>query len=167
MNASHLGPMLRTLSLLALARIAVAQEPLRVASPNGRNEVQVAVMQGRLTYAVRRAGRNIVLPSTLGFVFKGQPVLRDSMRITASSRSTHDETWTQPWGEVARVRDHHNELRVSVAETAAPQRRFDFVVRAFNDGIGFRYEFPAQAPLADFVISDELTQFNLADDAKS
>ena len=65
------------------------------------------------------------------------------------------------------MRDHHNELRVSVAETAAPGRKFDFVVRAFNDGIGFRYEFPAQPALGDFVISDELTQFNFADDAKA
>ena len=65
------------------------------------------------------------------------------------------------------MRDHHNELRVSVVETAAPARKFDVVFRAFNDGIGFRYEFPAQPGLGEFVISDELTQFNLADDAKS
>jgi alpha-glucosidase len=103
----------------------------------------------------------------LGFEFKGAPRLRDGLRITGTKRSSRDETWTQPWGEVSRVRDHHNELRVSVSETAAPQRRFDVVVRAFNDGIGFRYEFPAQPGLSDFVISDELTQFNFADDAKS
>ena len=65
------------------------------------------------------------------------------------------------------MRDHHNQLRVSVVETAAPGRTFDFVVRAFNDGIGFRYEVPTQAALGEFVISDELTQFNLADDAKA
>src|SRR3712207_8821441 len=49
---------------------------------------------------------------------------------------SHDETWTQPWGEVARVRDHHNELRVEVAEQRAPSRRLALVVRAFDDGIG-------------------------------
>ena len=65
------------------------------------------------------------------------------------------------------MRDHHNELRVSVVETTAPARRFDVVFRVFNDGVGFRYEFPAQPGLGDFVITDELTEFTLADDAKA
>src|SRR5213082_2652360 len=146
---------------------AAPQDRLRVASPDGRNQVTVEIRDGGLYYSLNRDTRPLFLPSRLVVAFRGAPPLRDSLRIVDTARSAHDETWTQPWGEVARVRDHHNELRVSVAESAAPQRRFDVVVRAFNDGIGFRYEFPAQAPLAEFVISDELTQFNLADDAKS
>ncbi|HYS69770.1 MAG TPA: glycoside hydrolase family 97 protein [Gemmatimonadaceae bacterium] len=157
-----------TALLMALtATAAVAQDTLTVSSPDGRNKVGVATYQGRLYYILSRDGRPLLLPSMLGFEFKGAPTLRDSLRITGSKRATHDETWTQPWGEVARVRDHHNELRVSVEETAAPRRHFDFVVRAFNDGIGFRYEVPAQPALGDFVISEELTQFNLADDSKA
>jgi len=149
------------------ATAAVAQDTVGVSSPDGRNKVGVATHDGVLYYVLSRDGRSLLMPSMLGFEFKEARTLRDSLRITGTKRSTHDETWTQPWGEVARVRDHHNELRVSVEETAAPRRRFDFVVRAFNDGIGFRYEFPAQPGLTDFVISDELTQFNLADDAKA
>jgi len=106
------------------------------------------------------------MPSVLGFEFRGAPALRDSIRITGSSRATVDETWTQPWGEVSRVRDHQNELRVSVAE-ASLGRKFDVVFRAFNDGIGFRYDVPAQPNLAAFEIQDELTEFFLADDAKA
>src|SRR5467141_1725443 len=149
------------------ASSVVAQDTISVASPDGRNKVGVAVYEGKLYYILNRDGRSLLQPSMLGFEFKGAPTLRDGLRITGSQRSTHDETWTQPWGEVARVRDHHNELRISVAETAAPARKFDFVVRAFNDGIGFRYEFPAQPALNDFVISEELTQFNMTDDAKA
>jgi alpha-glucosidase len=149
------------------AAAATAQDTVSVASPDGRTRVGVAVQEGKLYYRVNRDGRPLLLPSMLGFEFKGATPLRDGLNITGTRRATHDETWTQPWGEVARVRDHHNELRVSVVETGAPQRRFDFVVRVFNDGIGFRYEFPAQSGLGEFVISDELTQFNLADDAKS
>jgi alpha-glucosidase len=157
-----------TALLMALtATVTVAQDTLTVSSPDGRNKVGVATYEGRLYYILSRDGRPLLLPSMLGFEFKGAPTLRDSLRITGSKRATHDETWTQPWGEVARVRDHHNELRVSVEETAAPRRHFDFVVRAFNDGIGFRYEVPAQPALGDFVISEELTQFNLADDSKA
>jgi alpha-glucosidase len=99
--------------------------------------------------------------------FRGSRPVRDSLRITGQSRSTFDQTWTQPWGEVARVRDHHNELRISVVETTAPSRKFDVVFRVFNDGVGFRYEFPDQPSLKDFVISEELTEFSLADNAKS
>ncbi len=149
------------------AATAIAQDTISVASPDGRNKVGVATYQGRLYYILSRDGRSIMMPSMLGFEFKGAPPIRDSLRITGQARKTHDEMWTQPWGEVARVRDHHNELRVSVVETAAPGRKFDFVVRAFNDGVGFRYEFPTQPALTDFVISDELTQFNFADDAKA
>jgi alpha-glucosidase len=165
----RLGFALVTVSLASAAPIAQAraQDTLVVASPDGRNKVGVTVHDGELYYMLTRDNRPLLLPSMLGFEFKGALPLKDGLRITGSTRSTHDETWTQPWGEVARVRDHHNELRVSVSETSAPNRRFEFVVRAFNDGIGFRYEFPAQPGLGEFVISDELTQFNLADDAKS
>jgi len=146
---------------------AVAQDTISVASPNGRNKVGVATYQGQLFYILSRDGRSIMLPSLLGFEFKNAPPIRDSLRITGQARRSHDETWTQPWGEVARVRDHHNELRVSVIETKAPGRKFDVVFRVFDDGVGFRYEVPAQPALGQFVITNELTEFQLADDAKS
>src|SRR5438094_984997 len=151
------------------AATAAAQAPLRVASPDGRNEVTVQVRDGRLYYSLQRDGRAVLLPSLLGFAFRGAAPLRDSLQVTDTARQTVDETWTQPWGEVARVRDHHNELRVSVAETApAPLgRRFTVVFRVFNDGVGFRYELPAQPGLGEFEISDELTEFALADDARA
>ncbi|MGH7603279.1 MAG: glycoside hydrolase family 97 protein [Gemmatimonadaceae bacterium] len=163
------GSALASLSLISALPLATAraQDTLVVASPDGRNKVGVTVQDGQLFYMLTRDDRKLLLPSMLGFEFKGAPTLRDGLRITGSSRSSHDETWTQPWGEVEHVRDHHNELRVGVAETKPPGRHFDFVVRAFDDGIGFRYEVPAQPGLGEFVISEELTQFNLADDAKS
>ncbi len=159
-----------TLGLLAtllLTTTARAQEPLRVASPDGRNQVTVQVRDGGLYYAVDRDGRHILLPSRLGFAFKGAPPLRDSLRIVSSARNSFDTTWIQPWGEVARVRDHHNELRVSVVEVTPPQRRFDVVFRVFDDGLGFRYELPAQPGLAELEIMDELTEFTLADNGRA
>src|SRR3954465_7222423 len=161
------GMMLTALMMTFTAVAAVAQDSASVSSPDGRNKVGVLVNEGKLYYILTRDGRRLLEPSMLGFEFKGAPTLRDGLRITGKKPATHDETWTQPWGEVARVRDHHNELRVSVTESAAPQRHFDFVVRAFDDGIGFRYEFPAQPGLAEFVITEELTQFNMADDSKA
>jgi alpha-glucosidase len=116
---------------------------------------------------VDRDGRKLLLPSRLGFVFRGAPPLRDGLAITGSARDSADQTWEQPWGEVARVRDHHNELTVSVAETTEPRRRFDVVFRVFDDGLGFRHVLPAQPALADFEIQDELTEFAFADNARA
>ena len=147
--------------------VACAQEPLRVASPDGRTSVTVEIRDGGLFYGVDRDGTKVLLPSRLGFEFRGGPPLRDGLRITGSERASHDETWEQPWGEVRRVRDHHNELRVSVAETDAPARRFQVVFRAFDDGVGFRYEFPEQPALRSFEILEELTEFHTADDPRA
>ncbi|MGD8279486.1 MAG: glycoside hydrolase family 97 protein [Gemmatimonadota bacterium] len=144
-----------------------AQRPLGVTSPDGRTIVTVELRDGGLAYGVERDGRTILLPSRLGFEFRDAPPLRDSLRVTGSARDSHDETWEQPWGEVARVRNHYNELRVTLHETAAPARRFDVVFRAFDDGLGFRYELPEQPGLQSFVITDELTEFNMADNARA
>ena len=155
------------LTLTFAYTLGAAQDRVRVTSPDGRNQVTVAIHDGALAYSVDRDGRAVLLPSRLGFAFQGAPPLADGLRMVDTSRSTVDETWTQPWGEVARVRDHHNELRVSVTEVAPPGRRFTVVFRVFNDGVGFRYELPAQPGLGEFAISDELTEFTLADDARA
>jgi alpha-glucosidase len=144
---------------------AAAQEELRVASPDGRNEVSMGVREGTLWYAVRRNGQNIMLPSRLGFAFRGGDSLRAGLRITGSSRGSADETWTQPWGEVARVRDHHNELRVQVAEQGGRGRRFEVVFRAFDDGVGFRYELGES--FGEFEMMEELTEFAFADNGRA
>jgi alpha-glucosidase len=147
---------------------ALAQEQARVASPDGRNEVTVEVRDGRLQYSLQRDGRLVLLPSRLGFEFQGAPPLRDGLRLVGTSPvTTVDESWTQPWGEVSRVRDHHKELKVSVAEAASPGRQFAVVFRVFNDGVGFRYELPEQPGLGDFTITDELTEFAMADNARA
>lgn len=144
-----------------------ASDTVRVASPDGRTAVAATVRAGRLYYEARRDGRELILPSLLGFRFRNAEPLRDSLRIARIARDSADETWTQPWGEVARVRNHYNELRVSVVETSSASRSFDVVFRVFNDGFAFRYDVPAQPHLAAFEIMDELTEFTFADDARA
>jgi alpha-glucosidase len=156
---------------LAAFAVATAVSPLRgqsaVASPNGRNKVTITVNEGRLYYSLERDRRQMILPSLLGFEFRGAAPLREGLRITDTVRQSHDEWWTQPWGEVTRVHDHYNELAVDVVETAPPNRRFTVRVRSFDDGIGFRYEVPSQPGLETFEISNELTEFALADNARA
>jgi alpha-glucosidase len=157
--------------LLAAALFAplglTAQSPLTVASPDGRTQVTVSLDSGFVRYAVRHAGANVVTPSRLGFAFRNAPLLGDSLRIVGSRRAGYDSTWTQPWGEVRTVRDHHNELQVDVAESKASGRRFTVTFRVFDDGLGFRYEIPDQPGIGDYEISDELTEFALADNASA
>src|SRR6059036_1019432 len=155
------------LTLSVLYTPGVAQDRARVTSPDGRNRVTVEIRDGALVYSLDRDGRALLLPSRLGFAFKDAPPLRAGLRLVDTATSTLDETWTQPWGEVARVRDHHNELKVSVTETASPGRRFTVAFRVFDDGVGFRYEFPKQPGLDEFAITDELTEFALADNARA
>jgi alpha-glucosidase len=146
---------------------ALAQDRFTVASPNARTVVTIGINEGRLYYAVDRDRRALMLPSRLGMEFQGAPPIAEGLRITGSATSSADTTWTQPWGEVARVRDRHNERRVSVAETGAGGRNFVVVFRVFDDGLGFRYEFPEQPGLAEFAITQELTEFSFVDDARA
>jgi len=147
--------------------VAAAQPTLHVASPDGENVVTVSVRQGTLVYSLDRQGKPLLLPSRLGFDFRGAPPLGDSVRIVDSARTKLDETWTQPWGEVARVRDQHNELRVTAEETTSRHRRFVVAFRAFDDGVAFRYELPEQPGLGDFEIMDERTEFTFAQNARA
>jgi alpha-glucosidase len=160
------GPLFCSVTLFSLA-VANLQGQVSVTSPDGRNLVTVEVLDGHLTWRLSRDNRPLLLPSLLGLEFRGAPPLRDGLRITDTTRQSHDEWWTQPWGEVARVHDHHNELAVGVQESAAPNRRFTLRVRAFDDGIGFRYEFPAQPSLGAFEITDELTEFAFVDNPRA
>lgn len=158
--------------VFALAGATLLPAPLRaqeqaLTSPDGRNQVTVAIRDGSMYYSVERDGRKVLLPSLLGFEFRDAGPLGDGLRVTGTARDEHDETWTQPWGQVAEVRNHYNELRVSVQETRAPGRRFDVVFRAFDDGIAFRYEVPAQAGLGAFEMTDERTEFTLANDGRA
>src|SRR2546423_754399 len=88
-------------AIVVSGAVAAAQTQFTVASPDARTEVTVKTADGHLVYTVLRDGHPLVSPSMLGFEFRGAPTLRDSLRLTGSSRKTYDSTWTQPWGEVA------------------------------------------------------------------
>jgi alpha-glucosidase len=139
----------------------------RVNSPNGELQLEFQLNDGMPKYLVRRHGKMLIAPSRLGFELAGAPRLADNFKITSSDTKVHDETWTQPWGERKEVRDHHRELRVNLRQQDDLAREMTVVFRVFNDGIGFRYEWPEQENLKDFVIADELTEFQFAEDSSA
>src|SRR5918996_4483434 len=103
---------MRMLVLLALGVTTASAQQARVASPDGRSEVAVEIRDGGLFYSLHRDRRALLLPSQLGFTFQGAAPLRDGLRLVDTARNSVDETWTQPWGEVARIRDRSEERRV-------------------------------------------------------
>jgi alpha-glucosidase len=143
------------------ATAAQADETIgRVASPDGSLVASVQLDEaGRLAYRVDRRGAPLIGWSRLGFLLADAPQLDGGFSLASRSQSMRDDTWEQPWGERRFVRDHHRELRLSLVQKDLGQRRLDLVFRVFDDGLGFRYEFPDQLQLRDVAILDELTEF--------
>lgn len=162
--------MKKIFGLLLAASLFVAcgdetEKAWKVASPDGQVSVSFFTQNGRPAYTVAYLGKAQIDTSFLGFKFQGQPDLIANLRVITTSSSSFNETWEMPWGEQRQVENNYNELRISMAETASPNRQFDLVFKAYNDGIGFRYEFPKQAALSgETVLLEEMTEFNLTGD---
>ena len=154
------------LVLVLAAGFARAGTVASVDSPDGVLRVSVTIdADGRPGYAVTRGGAPVIDESRLGFILSDSPKLERGFRLEGVERRSHDETWEQPWGERRFVRDRHNELRVRLVEKRAGGRQLHVVFRAFDDGVGFRYEFPRQAGLVEVGIVEELTEFAVAEPA--
>jgi alpha-glucosidase len=148
-----------------LAAFSAFAEPAEVASPDGRLIVSVESVGGQPRYAVRYDGRVAIEPSRLGLRFAAGQNLDEGLEVGGVSRTQHDETWEQPWGEQRVMRDHHNEMAVSFAR--AGKTALVLRVRAFDDGLGFRYEVPADALARNRQITDEITEFRIPGKAKA
>jgi alpha-glucosidase len=154
------------LAVAALIYAAPALAAVNVSSPGGVLRVSVDVNgEGRPEYSVSRLGHIVISPSRLGFLFTDAPKFERNFTIAGHATRSADETWELPWGERRFVRNRFNELRVNLTEKAAPGRSLAIVFRVYDDGIGFRYEFPEQAGLSAVNIAEELTEFAVADPA--
>ena len=157
------GLRLGVLLALALPGFVHAEQVAQATSPDGRIVVQLELNgEGRLAYRVLRDGKPLVADSRLGFIFRNGRQLLRNLQIEKQVARSSDSTWEQPWGERRYVRDHYNELRATFVEKDHDKRRFDMVFRVFDDGVGFRYDVPAQPKLAEAQIVQELTEFAIA-----
>jgi alpha-glucosidase len=153
------------LAVLPLAAVAAPETVATLDSPDKVLRVELRLDDGRLAYRVLRLGEVVVEDSRLGFLLREGGRLERNLALKAQATSQFDETWEQPWGESRLIRNRYTELRARIAETARLEREFDVVVRAFDDGIGLRYEFPRQQALATVSIDEELTEIAIADTA--
>lgn len=148
--------------VLSSAMTASAAE--QVKSPDGRLCLTAGVNHGQPYYLVSRAGEPIINISRLGFELNDGP-FGEGMKIVGKSRDAKNDIWQQPWGETREILNQYNELTLRLRETKGLKRSLNIVFRVFDDGFGFRYEFPQQTNLTDFQIMDELTEFCLPWDA--
>ncbi len=120
---------------------------------------------GKPNYTVTYKNKPIILESFLGLKLKGGIDLTSNFKIDSIKTSTLNETWKPVLGEQATIVNHYNELKVSLSQTKA-NVKMNIIFRVFDDGVAFRYDFPKQKNLNYFIISDEVSEFNLAGNHK-
>ena len=134
------------------------------ASPNGNVVVSFSLnKQGVPFYKISYKNKPVIKESTLGFLLKGSESLTENFKILDAQKTNFKETWQPVWGEETEILNHYNELLVSLEQTTS-LRKMNIRFRVYNEGVGFRYEFPQQKELTYFVISEELSQFAMAGD---
>ncbi|KAA3439800.1 glycoside hydrolase family 97 protein [Rufibacter hautae] len=175
---------LSLLTLLMVFFVGMAQGQ-ELKSPNGKFSMRFSLQgNGVPTYTLTYKGKQVIKPSKLGFelITKGaatasggsdanmeqkavnlQGSLHDNFTVTDTKTATFNETWNPVWGEVKTIRNHYNELAVTMNQKGT-DRQMVVRFRLFDDGLGFRYEFPTQKNLTYFVIKEERTQFGMAGD---
>ena len=117
--------------------------------------------EGLPQYNMSYRGSPVILTSSLGFDLQDELPVKANWELVETAFGELDEIWPMPWGEPDSVRNNYREMKVMLRENQAPGRLMNLIFRAYNDGIGFRYEFPEQPDLKEVVILDENTEFRL------
>ena len=174
------------LSIVFVAALSASAQDKVITSPDGNLKLTFSIAaDGTPQYSLDRGQTKVILPSGLGFELRGTiksskivfgedgsiskadaapaKSFHDGFSLESAETSSFDETWNPVWGEETAIRNNYNELRVNLLQKAT-ERRMTICFRLFDDGLGFRYEFPYQKNLNYFVIKEELTQFALAGD---
>jgi len=156
------------LSLMSFKNAVVAQDQKGTSAIMNKIKVEFILDKGgRPTYNMQYDGKPVILKSQLGFTLNDNTALDKNFAMVGSEKKQVDESWKPVWGEVSNIRNHYEQLTVHLKQTTAPNRLLNIVFRVFEDGVGFRYEFPQQKNLNYFVVSNELTEFSLAGNHKA
>jgi len=156
--------MKKSLILALAASACMGTNALELQSPDGRLALDFDVANGgRPTYSLNFGDKTVVKPSTLGLELADAPDLMEGFEITGHSVTTFDETWQPVWGETRDIRNHYNELLVEMRQPST-DRTMNLRFRLYDDGVGFRYEFPQQKNLVYFVVKEEHSQFAMNGD---
>lgn len=156
----------RLLMLVLLLGVWTTLTAQTLQSPEGVLQLNVGVKEGHPVYRLDYKGKSVILESRLGLELKDDPGFTDGFVVAGSETGSFDETWQPVWGEVRDIRNRYNELAVTFRQ---PDHGRYMVVRfrLYDDGLGFRYEFPEQERLTYFIVREERTQFALAGDHRA
>lgn len=152
-----------SMALIGAACFAPMAEAVQITSPGGGITVTVDVNDGVPVYSMQYKGKSVINPSKLGLELTNAENLMSGFEIVNSTTSELDETWQPVWGETKNIRNHYNELLVELKQPAT-DRFMNLRFRVYDDGMGFRYEFPTQNNLVYFVVKEEHTQFAMNGD---
>ena len=161
--------------ILGLLQTVFAAEPIKLQSPNGKLELQFELKEGVPYYALNNSGNPVVLPSKMGFTLEWRDDLAHAFVLKNTSFDSFDEIWEPVWGEEAQIRNHYNEMLVTLEQPVGSVESMDHSTekkatvmqirfRLYDDGLGFRYEFPIENALVYFWIKEELTEFAMTGD---
>ncbi|MDZ7315729.1 MAG: glycoside hydrolase family 97 protein [candidate division KSB1 bacterium] len=139
-----------------------------VTSPNGKVAVTLEMKKNletdpsadRFCFSVSYDGKAVLLDSPLRLDFKGMPAMGENLAVVGESRQSVNEVWRPLWGKSSRVVNAYNELTLTLQETQAPHRIMTVTARAYDDGVGLRYGFPAECGFTDFKLAAERTEFH-------
>ena len=152
---------------ISLCIISLAEQRTNISSPNGM--ITLSFNQndkGNISYELFFKNKTVIKPSALGFKFSKPDVMLNQFEVIKTDSSSFDESWKPVWGEQSLIRNNYKELSLTLKNNASGIL-MKIVFRVFNEGLGFRYEFPQQEKLNYFIIEDELTQFTMAGDHKT
>jgi alpha-glucosidase len=155
--------MKRLLLTIAIATLALFSRAEEIASPNGKMKLSFDLQNGVPVYSLQLNNNEIIKPSKLGLDLKDAESLMNGFRVADTKTTAFDETWKPVWGESSEIRNNYNELTITLNQPST-NREMIIRFRIFNDGLGFRYEFPEQENLHYFVVKAEHSQFAMAGD---
>lgn len=138
-----------------------------IKSPNGRVSAKFILDHGQIAYFVEKDEKPILRKSRLGIMLKDSTPLADGFAVVRAYSRTFDDTWRAQWGEQHVIRNNYNETAIYLEEVEKPSRLLTIRFRAYDDGIAFRYEVPAQPEMERMIISDELTEFSVDTNSRS
>ena len=134
-----------------------------ITSPSGTVKLKADVVDSVPVYSIEYKNKKVVLPSKLGFELADGPDMMDGFRLIDTSVSSFDEVWQPVWGENSHIRNNYNELLMRL-DQPEHYRKMNIRFRVYDDGVGFRYEFPQEGVLNYFIIKEEHTQFAMNGD---
>ena len=152
-------------ALILILLVSVFGNAQEFKSPNGNFNMKFSLLSdGTPTYQLSYLNKEVVKTSKLGLELKNDPKsLLNDFKVVSATPSTFNETWKTVWGEETQIQNHYNELAVKLKQNGT-EREMIIRFRLFNDGLGFRYEFPQQKNLVYFIIKEERTEFAMTGD---